>query len=105
LLPCFSSTSRTSLGTTFTELDGRSNCDHSERCAALGIGTVGGVTGMSKWVASTVLPSDVPANPFVFALVVTVFAMLIHMVLGSVLAVMSIVTPAIIAYSALHENL
>jgi anion transporter len=68
--------------------------------AALGIGTVGGATGMSKWVASTVLPSHVPANPFVFALFVTIFAMMIHMVLGSVLAVMSIVTPAIIAYSA-----
>jgi anion transporter len=68
--------------------------------AALGIGTVGGVTGMSKWVAAAVLPSYVPANPFVFALFVTIFAMLIHMVLGSVLAVMSIVTPAIIAYSA-----
>jgi anion transporter len=68
--------------------------------AALGIGTVGGVTGMSKWIASAVLPSYVPTNPFVFAFFVTIFAMLIHMVLGSVLAVMSIVTPAIIAYSA-----
>jgi len=67
--------------------------------AALGIGTVGGVTGMNKWVVSSVLPSYVPANPFVFALFVTVFAMLIHMLLGSVLAVMGIVTPAIIAYS------
>jgi len=68
--------------------------------AALGIGTVGGVTGMNKWVAAIMLPAHVPANIFVFALFVTVFALLIHMVLGSVLAVMGIVTPAIIAYTA-----
>lgn len=67
--------------------------------AALGIGTIGGVTGMNKWVAATLLPAHVPANIFVFALVVTIFAVLIHMVLGSVLAVMGIVTPAIIAYT------
>jgi len=68
--------------------------------AALGIGTVGGVTGMNKWVAAVMLPSHVPANIFVFALFVTAFAVIIHMVLGSVLAVMGIVTPAIIAYTA-----
>lgn len=68
--------------------------------AALGIGTVGGVTGMNKWVAATLLPAHVPSNIFVFALVVTLFAVLIHMVLGSVLAVMGIVTPAVIAYTA-----
>ncbi len=68
--------------------------------AALGIGTVGGVTGMNKWVASVVLPSHVPTNVFVFALVVAAFAMIIHMVLGSVLAVMGIVTPAILAYAS-----
>jgi di/tricarboxylate transporter len=67
--------------------------------AALGIGTVGDVTGMNKWVAAVVLPSHAPTNIFVFALVVTAFAVIIHMVLGSVLAVMGIVTPAIIAFS------
>jgi di/tricarboxylate transporter len=68
--------------------------------AALGIGTVGDVTGMNKWVAAVVLPSHAPANIFVFALVVTAFAVAIHMILGSVLAVMGIVTPAVIAFSA-----
>lgn len=55
---------------------------------------------MNKWVAAVMLPSHVPANIFVFALFVTAFAVIIHMVLGSVLAVMGIVTPAIIAYTA-----
>ena len=68
--------------------------------AALGIGTVGAATGMNKWIAATLLPAHVPSNIFVFALFVAVFAMLIHMVLGSVLAVMGIVTPAIMAYTA-----
>jgi anion transporter len=68
--------------------------------AALGIGTVGAVTGMNKWIAVTLLPAHVPTNIFVFALAVTAFAVLIHMVLGSVLAVMGIVTPAILAYTA-----
>lgn len=68
--------------------------------AALGIGTVGGVTGMNKWLSMTVLPAHVPSNIFIFALFVTAFAVVIHMVLGSVLAVMGIITPAIIAYTA-----
>ena len=68
--------------------------------AALGIGTVGGVTGMNKWLAAVILPSHVPSNIFAFALLITAFAVAIHLVLGSVLAVMGIVTPAIIAYTA-----
>jgi anion transporter len=68
--------------------------------AALGIGTVGGVTGMNKWVAAILLPSHVPSNIIVFTLLITVFAVAIHMVLGSVLAVMGIVTPAVIAYTS-----
>ena len=68
--------------------------------AALGIGTVGGVNGMNKWIAATLLPTHVPTNVFVFALFIVVFTMVIHMVLGSVLAVMGIVTPAVLAYTA-----
>ncbi|WP_306601890.1 SLC13 family permease [Geothrix sp. 21YS21S-2] len=68
--------------------------------AALGIGTVGGVTGMNKWLAGVLLPSTVPSNIYVLALMVTVFAILIHMCLGSVLAVMGIVTPTIVAFTA-----
>jgi anion transporter len=67
--------------------------------AALGIGTVGAVTGMNKWLASVLLPSSVPHNIYVLALIVTLFAMAIHMCLGSALAVMGIVTPTIIAFT------
>lgn len=67
--------------------------------AALGIGQVGAVTGMNKWLASVLLPSSVPSNIYLLALLVTVFAMLIHMCLGSALACMGIVTPTIIAFT------
>lgn len=68
--------------------------------AALGIGSVGNVTGMNKWLASVLLPNHVPSNIYVLALMVSVFAILIHMCLGSVLAVMGIVTPTIVAFTA-----
>ncbi len=68
--------------------------------AALGIGSVGAVTGMNKWLAGVILPSTVPHNIYLLALMITCFAVLIHMCLGSVLAVMGIVTPTIIAFTA-----
>lgn len=68
--------------------------------AALAIGTVGGVTGMNKWLAGVLLPSSAPTNIYVLAIMVTAFSVLIHMCLGSVLAVMGIVTPTIVAFTA-----
>jgi di/tricarboxylate transporter len=68
--------------------------------AALGIGSVGAVTGMNKWLAGVILPTTVPHNIYLLALMITCFAVLIHMCLGSVLAVMGIVTPTIIAFTA-----
>jgi di/tricarboxylate transporter len=68
--------------------------------AAQAIGTVGKFTGMNAWIATVVLPSYVPTNPFVFAAIVTVISMCIHMVMGSLLAVVGIAAPAIIAYAA-----
>lgn len=67
--------------------------------AALSIGKVGALTGMNDWVASVVLPSQVPSNLFLFALLVTTITILLHMVLGSVMAVMGIATPALVGYA------
>lgn len=66
--------------------------------AALAIGTVGGYTGMNKWVADVLLPANAPANPFLFALFVTAIAVVIHMCLGSVMAVMGIAIPTLIQF-------
>ena len=67
--------------------------------AALAIGKVGAVTGMNEWIASVVLPSTVPASPFLLALMITGIAILLHMVLGSVMAVMGIAIPALMGYA------
>lgn len=67
--------------------------------AAMGIGKVGEYTGMNTWVANLVLPETAPTNPFIFAALVTAVAVCIHMVLGSVLAVLSIVAPTMITFA------
>lgn len=68
--------------------------------AAMAIGTVGAHTGMNKWIASVALPSYVPTNPFVFALIVVTISICIHMLMGSLMAVLGITIPAILAYAA-----
>lgn len=68
--------------------------------AAITIGKVGAVTGMNTWIAQTLLPATVPSNIFVFALLVVVISMAIHMVLGSVIAVMGIAAiPALLIFA------
>jgi anion transporter len=67
---------------------------------ALAIGTVGKATGMSDWLAALLLPAAPPQNPYAFAALVGGAAMLIHMVLGSALACMSIVAPPMVHYAA-----
>lgn len=67
--------------------------------AALGIGSIGGATGMNAWVAKTLLPDSVPTNPYMFALMLTVICMILHMVLGSVLAILGICVPTFIQFT------
>ncbi len=67
--------------------------------AALAIGKVGAITGMNQWIASVVLPSTVPSSPFLLAILITFIAVIIHMVLGSVMAVMGIAVPALVGYA------
>lgn len=89
--------------------------------AALGIGTVGaymaqgdmGMTAdglaqgmsMNKWIASVVLPSNVGGdsilrNPFVFAAFTSLIAIIVHMCLGSAMAVLGIVVPTMVGFGA-----
>lgn len=67
--------------------------------AAIAIGVVGAATGMNAWIAHTLLPSTAPANIFLFAALVTLIAIVIHMLLGSVIAVMGVAVPAILIFS------
>jgi di/tricarboxylate transporter len=66
---------------------------------ALAIGTVGKDTGMAWWLAHILLPAVPPANPYVFALLVGGATMVLHLCLGSALAVMSIAAPPLVAYA------
>ena len=66
----------------------------------MGIGTVGGATGMNGWIASVVLPGSVPDNLFVLALLIAVITVVIHMFMGSVMAVLGICVPAFIAFTS-----
>ena len=67
--------------------------------AAIAIGKVGAITGMNAWLASVLLPSSVPANFFMMAALIAGIAVLLHMVLGSVIAVMGIATPALVGFA------
>lgn len=66
---------------------------------ALAIGTVGKETGLANWLAGTLLPATPPQSPYAFAALVGGATMLIHMVLGSALACMSIVAPPMVHYA------
>lgn len=68
--------------------------------AAMAVGSVGGTTGMNAWIADVVLPSSVPENIFLFALLVAVLSMVIHMFMGSVMAVLGVCVPAFISFVA-----
>jgi di/tricarboxylate transporter len=67
--------------------------------AAIAIGRVGGATGMNQWIAATLLPSAVPGNPLLLAVMIGGIAVILHMLLGSVIAVMGVAIPAILAYT------
>lgn len=66
---------------------------------AMAIGTVGKSTGLADWLAATLMPAIPPTNPYVFAALVSGATMMIHMVLGSALACMSIVAPPMVHYA------
>ncbi|MEG0797949.1 MAG: anion permease [Acidaminococcaceae bacterium] len=68
--------------------------------AAVAIGRVGGATGMNAWIAKTVLPAVVPADPWILAAFIATVSIIIHMLLGSVIAVMGIVIPAMLAFTS-----
>lgn len=68
--------------------------------AAMAIGNVGADTGMNKWLAKTVIPGNLPHNIYLLAIVITLFAMIIHMFMGSVIAVMGITIPAFVTATA-----
>lgn len=68
--------------------------------AAVAIGRVSGATGMNAWIAHTVLPGSVPTDPYILAAFIATVSIIIHMLLGSVIAVMGIIIPAMITFTS-----
>ena len=76
---------------------------------AIAIGVVGGtgvgatgegdLIGMNEWIANTLLPAEAPTNLFILALFIALIAIVVHMVLGSVIAVMGVVVPAMVGFT------
>lgn len=65
--------------------------------SAIAIGDVGESTGMNAWIGKQILPSAFPENVFLVALIIAVFAVIIHMFMGSVIAVMGLTIPTLVA--------
>ncbi len=68
--------------------------------AAIAIGKVGAATGMNAWIADTLLPASMPENPVLMALCIAGLSVVIHMLMGSVIAVMGVTIPAFLSFSA-----
>lgn len=67
--------------------------------AAIAIGKVGAVTGMNSWIANTLMPGVLPEHPILLALCVCTLSVIIHMFMGSVIAVMGVTIPAFLAFT------
>ncbi|MCJ7624486.1 MAG: SLC13 family permease, partial [Anaerolineaceae bacterium] len=67
---------------------------------AFAIGAVGLETGLSAWLADILLPADPPGSAFAFSFLISAGTMFIHMFIGSALATMSVVAPAMVGYAA-----
>lgn len=68
--------------------------------AAIAIGKVGAATGMNSWIADTLLPASMPGHPVLLALSIALIAVVIHMFMGSVIAVMGVTIPAFLTFTA-----
>ncbi|NLJ78504.1 MAG: SLC13 family permease, partial [Tissierellia bacterium] len=66
--------------------------------AALAIGKVATITGLNDWIVSSILPSTVPDNIFILGLLIAIISIGLHMMLGSVLAVIGVAVPTFVTY-------
>jgi len=67
--------------------------------AAIAIGRVGAVVGSNDFLANLMFPSSTPESLIFWAMIVMAIAIVIHMFLGSVIAVLSLIIPATIAFT------
>lgn len=68
--------------------------------AAISIGRTGTATGMNQWLADVILPETLPENVFLIGLLIACLSVVIHMFMGSVIAVMGVVIPALLSVTS-----
>jgi len=68
--------------------------------AAIAIGRVGLVVGANEFIASLMFPMSTPENMILMGIIVISAAVIVHMLLGSVIAVLSVVIPATLAFTS-----
>lgn len=67
--------------------------------AAMAIGKVGAATGMNDWIAGILLSDTLPESILLTALLIVLISGVIHMFMGSVVAVMGVALPALLSFS------
>lgn len=67
--------------------------------AAMAIGKVGSATGMNQWIAGLLLPDTLPGRLILLGATIALISVVIHMFMGSVIAVMGVVLPAFLTLS------
>lgn len=67
--------------------------------AAMAIGKVGAATGMNAWIADTLLPDRLPENLLLMGLFIVLIAAVIHILMGSIIAAMSVAVPALLTFA------
>ena len=68
--------------------------------AAMAVGSAGEAAGMNRWIADILMPGNLPDNVFILAVFTAVFGIVLHMILGSVMAVMGVCIPAVMTFAA-----
>jgi di/tricarboxylate transporter len=67
--------------------------------AAFSVGQIAGVTGLSPWLAATLLPASVPSSPFVLFLLIAIVTVVLHFFLGSCVSTASVLIPTFLAFT------
>lgn len=67
--------------------------------ACVAIGGVGGSTGMNQYLAELLLPKELQGGLLAFTAVVVVTCVVLHLAMGSILAIFALVTPALLSFA------
>jgi anion transporter len=70
---------------------------------ALAVGTVGTATGLAEWLVARLVPASLPQSAVLLLFLVGVAGFVLHLFIGSVLATLSMLVPAVVAFAVGQE--